>query len=156
MGRLQVTGMDHMALAASPDDVIELDDENAISQRPNHYTFRTDFLRAALDRLQCVQTGEPPWRYLSLSSLVRICFSCRTAEAGRHAASSAGPAPACQAPCQHALAPAWVIYSRLLLSLPDACTCRTSSVTTRSLGGASEASRVAASTAGILLLRGCC
>ena len=54
---LQVTGLDHMALAASPEDVVELDDENAISQRPNHYSFRTDFLRAALERLSCVQTG---------------------------------------------------------------------------------------------------
>ena len=44
-------------LAPSPEDLVELGDEHAISQRPNHYTFRTTFLRAALDRLACVQTG---------------------------------------------------------------------------------------------------
>lgn len=77
---MQVTGLDHMALAASLDDVVELDDENAISQRPNHYSFRTDFLRAALDRLSCVQTGAHKGRLW----LVPMAWSCTSSPCTMH------------------------------------------------------------------------
>ena len=57
---MQVTGQQHLVLAPSPDDIMELDDEHAISQRPHHYAFRTTFLQAALKRLACVNTRSLP------------------------------------------------------------------------------------------------
>lgn len=57
MHAVQMTGEQHMVLAPTPDDLIELADEFPISQRPGHYSFRTTFLQAALERLACVQTG---------------------------------------------------------------------------------------------------